>query len=352
MTDTHLPPLPSAVPLPVVFMQMVNGYWISQAIFVAAKLGIADLLEAGPQRYEEIAAATGADARSIYRLLRALASLGIFSEVNEQKFALTPLAQFLRSNAPGSLRAMAIMSGEEHYRAWGELLYSVKTGNDAFSQVYGLPIFPYLAQNPESAQIFDQAMTSYSSLEIGAVVASYDFSALDTLVDVGGGNGSLLTALLQANLHLKGILFDQETVVAGATPILAAGGVSDRCQVVAGNFFESVPTGGKAYLLKHIIHDWGDTEAIAILQHCRIAMPAEGRLLLVEMVIQPGNDPFIGKLLDLNMLTMCPGGCERTEAEYRTLLAQAGFQLTRIVPTSTFASIIEAIPLATQIPPV
>jgi ribosomal protein RSM22 (predicted rRNA methylase) len=182
-----------------------------------------------------------------------------------------------------------------------------------------------------------------SSAEIEAVVASYDFSSIQTLVDVGGGHGSLLVAILQVNPPLKGILYDQSTVIAGAESQIAAQGVSDRCQRIAGNFFESVPSGGDAYILKHIVHDWGDEQVIAILKHCHRAMPEQGKLLVVEQVIPPGNDPFVGKLLDLNMLVMCPGGCERTEAEYHSLFEQAGFQLTRIIPTSTFISVIEGV---------
>lgn len=330
-----------AVPAQIALMQMINGYWISQAIYAAAKLGIADLLKEGAKHCDQLATAIGADTRSLYRLLRALASIGLFAETEPQCFTLTALANYLRSDTPDSLRALAIMSGEEHYQAWGKLLYSVQTGENALEDLYGMTIFPYYAQHPEAAQIFDQAMTSYSSIEIDAVVQGYDFSSIQTLVDVGGGHGSLLASILEANPHLKGILFEQPSVIAGANPFLSARGVADRCELIAGSFFESVASGGDAYILKHIIHDWGDEQAITILKHCHQAMPAHGKLLVVELVILPGNEPFIGKLLDLNMLVMCPGGCERTEVEYQFLFEQAGFQLTRIVPTSTFVSVIE-----------
>jgi hypothetical protein len=345
MSPLDSAPSTDILPPQVAFMQMINGYWVSQAIYVAAKLGIADQLKDGPKHCEALAARTGAHTRSLYRLLRGLASLGIFTETEPNCFALTPSAQFLRSDTPESLQAVALMSGEEHYRAWGDLLHSVKTGENAFEQVYGMPIFPYYAQHPESAQIFDRAMTGYSSTETEAVVASYDFSAIRTLVDVAGGHGSLLISILQANPHLQGILFDQAMVIEGAPPLIQAGGVADRCDVAAGDFFESVPKGGDAYILKHIVHDWGDEQAIAILKCCREVIPNTGKLLIVEQVIPPGNEPFMGKFLDLNMLVMCPGGCERTEAEYRTLLAQAGFQLTQIIPTQTFASVIEGRPM-------
>jgi O-methyltransferase domain/Dimerisation domain len=345
MSPLDSTPSTAMMPPQVAFMQMINGYWVSQSIYVAAKLGIADRLIDGPKHCEVLATETGANSHSIYRLLRGLASIGIFSETEPHCFALTPLAQFLRSDGPDSLHAVAVMSGEEHYRAWGDLLYSVKTGENAFEHVYGMPIFPYYSQNPEPAQIFDRAMTGYSSTEIEAVVASYDFSTIHTLVDVGGGHGSLLISILQANPYLRGILFDQGTVLEGAPPLIEAEGVTDRCNLAAGNFFESVPMGGDAYILKHIVHDWGDEKAIAILKRCREVMPETGKLLIVEQVIPPGNEPFMGKFLDLNMLVMCPGGCERTEAEYQSLLAQAGFQLTKIVPTQTFASVIEGVPI-------
>jgi hypothetical protein len=188
-------------------------------------------------------------------------------------------------------------------------------------------------------------MTSYSSTEIEGVVTSYDFSSIRTLVDVAGGHGSLLMAILQANPHLQGILFDQASVIDGAAPLIAAAGMSDRCQLAAGDFFTSVPAGGDAYILKHIVHDWGNDQAITLLKRCREVIPATGKLLIVEQVIPPGNDPFFGKLLDLNMLVMCPGGCERTEAEYRDLFQGAGFQLTRIVATPTFISVVEGTPI-------
>lgn len=345
MSSINSAPSANALPPQVVFMQMINGYWVSQSIYVAAKLGIADQLHDGPKSCEEISSLTGADRRSLYRLLRGLASIGVFAETEPDYFSLTPFAQFLRSDTPDSLQAVAVMSGEEHYRAWGDLLYSVKTGDNAFEQVYGMPIFPYYSQNPESAKIFDRAMTGYSSTEIEAVVASYDFSEIHTLVDVAGGHGSLLISILQKNPGLHGILFDLATVIEGAHALIQAGGVGDRCNLSAGDFFESVPKGGDAYILKHIVHDWGDEQAIAILKRCREVIPDAGKILIVEQVIPPGNEPFMGKFLDLNMLVMCPGGCERTEVEYRAILLQAGFKLSKIVPTQTFASVIEGVPI-------
>lgn len=332
------------IPPQVALVQMITGSWVSQSIYAAAKLGLADLLKDGAKSSAELAEMTGTHERSLYRLLRGLASLGIFAEDEQGRFSLTPLATYLQNDVPGSMRAMAIMMGEEHHQAWGNILHSVKTGESAFEQIYQAPVFEYLAQHPESSQIFDQAMTSFSGLESQATATGYDFSSIKTLVDVGGGHGSLLTTILDAHPHLHGILFDQAPAIASAQPLIEQSGLGDRCELKAGDFFASVPAGGDAYILKHIIHDWDDQRAIKILQNCRAAMPATGRVLLVEQVIPPGNDPFAGKLLDLNMLVMCPGGCERTESEYQTLLAAAGFKLTRIVPTQSDVSVVEGVP--------
>jgi hypothetical protein len=312
---------------------------------VAAKLGIADLLKDSPKSCSELATATGTNARSLYRVLRALASLGVFAETEPNHFTLTPLAACLKSDVPNSVRAFVIMLGEEHYRAWGEFMHSVQTGGSSFEHVYGMNVFEYYAQNPEPAKIFDESMTNFSVIESAAIASSYDFSSIQTLVDVAGGEGLLIASILKSNPTLKGILFDQPYVIERGKPFLAAEGVSERCQLIAGNFFESVPEGGDAYILKHIIHDWDDERAIAILKQCHKVMPENGKVLLAEQVIPPGNEPFMGKLLDLNMLVMAPGGCERTEAEYRALFEKAGFKLTRIVPTQEEVSIIEGIRL-------
>jgi hypothetical protein len=332
-----------SVPPQIALLQMVTGTWVAQSIYVAAKLGIADLLPEAAQHYEQLANATGTHAPSLYRLLRSLASLGIFTETELGYFALTPLGHYLQSNVSGSMCATAIMLGEEHYQAWGHILHSIRTGNSAFEQVYRMPIFDYYAQNPESAKIFDQAMTSFSSVEIDAVVQSYDFSAIQTLVDVAGGHGSLIAAVLKANLHLQGILLDVAPVIEGAQPLIEAEGLASRCQLTAGDFFQQVPVGGDAYMLKHIIHDWDNERSIAILQNCRQAMHPNGRVLVIEQVIPPGNEPFMGKLLDINMLVMAPGGQERTAAEYQWLFEQAGLKLTCVIPTQADVSIVEGI---------
>jgi hypothetical protein len=320
--------------------RMLTGYWISQALYVAAKLGIADLLVDGPRSADDLAAATNTHAPSLYRLLRATASVGVFAEEAERRFALTPLAECLRSDVPGSQRGLAIMNGEEHYRAWGELLYSVRTGKPAFDHLYGMPCFDYLSRNPEPAAVFDEAMVGVHGRETAAMLDAYDFTGIGTLADIGGGNGSLLTSVLQKYPAMRGLLFDLEGVTARATERVRAAGLADRCEIKSGSFFESVPAGADAYLMRHIIHDWDDERASLILRNIHQAMGPESRLLLVEMIIPPGNEPSFGKLLDLTMLVL-PGGKERTEEEYRRLYADCGFELTRIVPTDSEISVIE-----------
>lgn len=331
------------VPAPIAMYQMISGFWVSRAVYIAAKLGLADYLQEQPKTAEELAAVTNTHAPSLYRVLRALASVGVFVEDDNHRFGLTPIAATLQTDAPVSLRFMAIAElGAEHYLGWGNLMHSVKTGNTAFERATGMSLWDYYAQHREDSKFFDRAMTDLTATVVEAFLENYDFSSLSTVVDVGGGRGSLIAAILKANSTLKGILFDVPTVIEEALPQLEANGVTDRCALVAGNFFESVPVGGDAYLLKWIVHDWDDEKALAILKNCHQAMPDNSRLLLIEQVISPGNEPSLGKLLDLNMLVMM-GGRERTEAEFRSLLQAAGFQLTRIIPTLSPVSLIEAI---------
>jgi hypothetical protein len=323
-------------------MQMLSGYWISQAIYVAAKLKLADHCNNGPRTSAELAAATGTHPQALYRLLRALASFGVFAEVNG-KFQLTPLAEALRSDVPDSQWAAAVMMGDEQFRTWCDLLYSIQTGHKAFDKIYGKPVFDYLAEHPENARVFDAAMTAIHGNETQAMLDAHDFSGIRTLVDVGGGNGSLLIRVLQQYPSLKGVLYDRPHVAQRAQANFAAAGLADRCTTVGGSFFESVPPGHDAYLMRHIIHDWNDEQCHTILGHIRRAIQPGGRLLLVEGVVPPGNDPSFTKLLDLHML-LIPGGQERTEAEYRQLYASAGFRLKRIVPTRTEVSVLEGEP--------
>jgi predicted transcriptional regulator len=323
--------------------RMLTSYWISQALHVSAQLCVADLLKEGPQSAARLAEATGTHARSLYRLLRALASEGVFIEDEQGRFALTPLGECLRSDAPNSQRSMAIMNGEEHYRCWGELLYSVQTGQTAFEKLYGQPIFQYLAAHPRQARIFDEGMVGVHGAETKAMLDAYDFSKFGTLVDVGGGNGSLLLATLQRHPALRGVLFDRPDVIERARANVKAVGLEDRCTLTPGDFFQTAPPGGDAYLMRHIIHDWNDEQCRAILRNCRKVMPSSAKLLLVESVIPPGNEPCFAKFLDLTMLAI-PGGMERTEVEYRELLASAGFRLESIVPTASVIHIIESAP--------
>lgn len=334
----NTPELPPSARL----VQMMTSYWISQSVYAAAKLGIADLLQDGPQTSTDLAAGCQAHPAAFYRLLRGLASVGVFTEVDAQQFALTPTADLLRTDHPASMRALAIMYGEEQYRAWGEILSSIQTGTPAFERLFGTSYFQYLADHPESAATFNAAMTGWSAQIASAVVAAYDFSDRGMVVDVGGGNGKLLAAILASNVHLRGMLFDLPHVVASATPLLAAAGVADRCQPIAGDFFEAVPSGGDAYILAQILHDWDDDRSRTILQNCRAAMAPTGRMLIVELVVPPGDEPSLSKLLDLHMLVLLTGR-ERTETEYRDLLTLADLRLTRVIPIAAGASIIEAV---------
>lgn len=321
---------------------LISGYWVSQAIYAAAKFSIADHLKDGARSVEDLAATTSTNPDALYRLLRALASLGIFVETGSKEFALTPLAEGLRSDVPGSKRALALMMGDEQFRAWSEIEYSIRTGKMAFDKVFGKPVFEYLGEHPEKAKIFDAAMVGIHGRESDAIAAAYDFSGIKVVADIGGGNGSQLIGLLTKCPHLKGILFDLPHVVERAKERIAAAGLADRCELVGGSFFESVPAGADAYLMRHIIHDWDDEKSLTILRNCHKVMSAENKLLVVESVIPPGNEPFGGKLLDLVML-LIPGGKERTEEEYRTLYQRAGFKLSRVCPTESEVSVVEGV---------
>jgi hypothetical protein len=325
--------------------RMTNGYQVSQAIHVVATLGIADLLKDGPRSADELAEATGTHASALYRILRALASVGVFAEQSDGRFGLTPLAEHLRTDVPGSLRSWAMLIGRPYYfTTWGHLLHSVKTGEPAFPHVYGMPAWEYRASHPEESALFDGAMTGLSLAEAEAVVRSYDFSGIGVLVDVGGGKGALLAAILAANPALSGILFDQPHVVADAKDLLERAGVADRCEVVDGDFFKAVPGGADAYLLKSIIHDWDDASAIEILGKCRAAMADSARLLLVERGIRPANEPDPAKFIDLMILVML-GGRERTAEEYERLYTEAGFKVSNTIHTGSLLDIIEGVPV-------
>src|SRR5581483_10747584 len=299
------------LPPQAVLSQMINGYWTTFSIVAAARLGIADQLASGPRTIAELAERTDTNPEALYRLLRALASVGVFAESEPHTFAQTPLSEPLRSGVPGSLRGLAAMSGMLHLRAWPEILHSVRTGKTAFEKSFGKEVFAYLETDAEAAAAFDEAMTGYTAATSKAVAATWDFTACRHIVDVGGGKGALLAEILKANGSARGTNFDLPHVASRGREHIAREGLADRCESVGGDFFEAVPANGDAYLMKMIVHDWDDARAIAILKNVRKAMAANGRVLLIEAVIPPGNAPSPGKLLDVNMLVMT-GGRERT----------------------------------------
>ena len=334
----------STAATPAALLRVLAGGWITQAVYISAKLGVADLLQAQPRSCNSLAECTRTHPHALYRVLRALASVGIFHEDENRCFRLTPMAEHLRSDAPGSLRAFAIMLGErEHWRAWEGLMHSVQTGNCAFEQVFGMPHFEYFERHPESGRVFDAAMTSRSGSENQAIIAAYDFANARTVVEVGGGQGSLLEAILRINREARGVLFDLAQVIASARNRMEEAEQSTRCEFVAGDFFTAVPSGGDLYVLKKVIHDWDDERATVILSNCRRAMAAAGRLLLIEPVVPEGNDPSFSKLLDLLMLVWTSGGLERTRAEHEALLSAAGFKLRRVIPTHVGVDMLEAV---------
>ena len=326
-------------------LQIISGFWISRAVYVIAKLGIPDLLKSGPKTAEELASATKMHAPSLYRILRALASVGVVTSEEGKRFALTPLSETLVTGAPGSLRWFAVSElGQEHYPAWGNLMHSVKTGEIAFDNFFGVDIWKYFQQNPEDGAVFNDSMSSVTAATNEAITSLYDFSRFKKLVDVGGGHGGLITSILKSNPQLKGILFDAPEVIEGAGARIEAAGVADRCETVAGDFFKAVPEGGDAYIMKWIIHDWDDERAIRILKNCRNQMPSNGRIILVDCVVPETDEPHFSKFIDLNMLVMT-GGKERTAKEFEELLAAAGFKLLRVIPTDLPTSIVEGAPV-------
>lgn len=324
--------------------QMATGYWVSQMVYVAAKLGIADQLAAGSRTVADLAAAVKVQPGPLHRLLRGLASVGVFVEGEPQQFALNPAAEFLRDDHPQSVRPLAIMAGGTQFEAWADLLHSVQTGETGFQHRFGRPLFDYLGDHPEQAAMFDRAMTSIHGRETAAMLEAYDFRPFKRIVDVGGGNGSQIIEILQKHRNLSGMVFDLPHVVERARGNLQKANLANRCDTRGGSFFEEVPPGCDAYLLRHIIHDWDDAQSIAILNCVRKAIPANGKLLIIETVIPPGNDPCFAKLLDITMLVV-PGGLERTAEQYNALLESAGFRLSDIVPTTIGVDVIEAVPV-------
>jgi hypothetical protein len=325
-------------------VQMLMATRVQQAISVAAALGVADLLADGPLTIDELGRAAGAHPAALARLLRALAAHGVFTEAAPGRFALTPLAALLRGGVPGSLRPVALWCGSVAYTVFGGLEHSVRTGEPAFDHLFGMEFFEYLERNPETGALFDAFMARQTAAVAATLPSGYDFSGIGTLVDVGGGRGELLAAILRAHPEMRGILFDRPQVVERARDALREAGLAGRCIAVAGDLAEAVPPGGDAYLMKSIVHAAPDAEAARWLEACGRAMDGRGRLLLVEFVLPEGNEPHPGKLMDVLMLVGTHGGRERTAAEFGALLARAGFRMTRIVPTESFYAVVEAVP--------
>src|SRR5579864_1392145 len=331
-TDGQFPPM---------LFQMASSYWTSQAIYVVAKLGIADLLKDRPLKCSEIAAIVGADVGSVFRLMRALSSLGIFAQTSDGYFYILPLGENLRADIPGSLKAIIITLGEIHYQACGALLHAVQTGSPAFDQVFGAGLFEYLGRNADAANSFNEGMASLARMLAYGVVLAYDLGRVSCIVDVGGGNGRFLETILEIYPEIQGTVFDSAATIERNR--LRAGSKPRRCSYVAGDFFASVPQGGDLYFLCGVVHDCDDERPVTILRNCRAAVSTTGRLLLLETVVPENDSMHFSKILDLNMLAMSSGR-ERSQTEFRTLLAAAGFRISKIVATMAPQSLIEAIP--------
>ncbi len=324
-------------------LELSSGFEVSQAIYVLAKLGIADHIADGPRSADDIATRVGAQPRPLFRLMRFLAGIGVLSQDSSDGFGLTPMGELLRSDVPGSARLHVISINEAEYRAAGELLYTVRTGETAFNHLFGEGIFEYLASHPEAGSAFNARMAALPS-KGEELLSLFDFSMARTVVDVGGGRGAVLATLLIARPHLKGILFDLPGVVLEAEKLLADQGVRDRCQLVGGSVLDSVPAGGDTYLTSTVLHGFDDAQAARVLRNIRRAIPPDGTLLLWEFVVPPGGAPSRSKTLDLRML-YASGGVERTEPEWRRLLRDSGFRLKEIAQPATPRPLLIATPM-------
>jgi precorrin-6B methylase 2 len=324
---------------------LIGGYQVSQAVYAAAQLKLADLIAGGEDTSEGIAARAGAVPDRVHRLLRSLASFGLFAQAGERRWALTPAGQMLRSDVPGSLHAMALMWNEEHYDAFRCLVDAVREPRPAFDERFGTDWWSYLCEHPDSSELFNAAMGNIGKRVHAAALEAADLAGARTLVDVGGGAGGLTASFLKRYPELRAILIDLPHVIPAARQLLGAAGLADRVELVEGSFFDAVPSGGDVYLLSMIVHDWDDDEAIRLLSAVRQAIPPSGRLLVVDAVLPGDDSPHFGKLLDLTMMAMLSGR-ERTAAEFDMLLAAAGFGLERVVHTPAPTSLIEARPVA------
>jgi O-methyltransferase domain/Dimerisation domain len=323
--------------------QIASGYMPAAALYVATSLNIADHLAHGPKSVKEIASLTGSNEQALYRILRALASVGIFSEVGLHYFANTPMSEPLRSDS-GNRDLVHWLVDDFHFKVWGDMLHSAKTGQPAVEHVYGKPCFDCIPEHPDIAERFNAAMTSFSAYIVPAVLDVYDFSGINTLVDVAGGRGFVLTSILKKYPEMRGILFEMPYLLESAKQLICDAGCEQRCDLISGDFFQAICEGGDAYYMQHIIHDWDDDKALTILKNTRKALADKphGRVIIVDAVVQPGNGPDFAKFLDLEMLVL-PGGKERTEEEFRNLLSAAGFQLNRVIPTASGKCVIEGI---------
>jgi len=336
--------LDDSIPAPIRVLQLATGRWVAHIVGVAAELGLADMVQTGPKTAEQLADAAGLHAPSLYRLLRALASVGVFTEQEDGRFAQTAMSDALRNDVSYSMRGLARMANRPWtIVAWMNLEHSVRTGISAFEEAYGTGVFDYLTQHAVEMQIFAQAMSSFSA-QIGAAVAdAYDFSEIQTLADIGGSHGMVLALILASNPAMRGILFDLPGVIEGSSDFLKSRGMHQRIDLKGGNFFESVPEGADAYLLKHVLHDWSDENCLRILKNIYAAAKPATKLLLVEFILHESDEPQFAKVSDLEMLVNSPHGRERTRVEWQNLLRAGGFQLTRIIPTNSSVYVIEAV---------
>lgn len=325
-------------------LRIVNAPMLTQCVWVAAKLGVADLVADGPKSCDDLATATDSDATSLCRILRCLTSFGVFHEEEDGRFSQTEMSAVLRSDVPDSARAWTVMRGEPFlWRPWGEILHSVKTGGSAFMHAFEMDWPQYFGRHPEAAQLFDDGMRSISADKYQAAADAYDFSGVTTTVDVGGGNGGMLTAILRRNPHMRGTVAELGHVIDDARKHLAAAGLSDRSECVPINMFESLPAGADAYVMANVIHDWDDERCVVLLRNCCEAMHPDGHVLLVEMVLPPRNEPHLSKIVDIEMLVMTDGGRERSEGRYAALFEAAGLRLARTIPTASPWSVLEAV---------
>jgi len=331
------------IPPAVQLFEIATGFMKSQAIYVATKLRIANMLKEGPKNVEELASLTGVHCQSLYRLLRSLASIGIFVQIEEKTFDLTPMASALLDDNPMSLRPFILTLGDESWwKSWGQLDYSVETGKPALNHLFNMNYDEYLEKNPEFSRTFQHCLTNMAKVNNPAILASYDFSGFSKIIDIGGGQGSLLFEIIKANPSATGVLFDLPHVFETIDNLDES--IQNRFELISGDFFKKIPSGGDVYILKQIIHDWNEKKSINILQNCHKAMSGNGRLLVIDAVIEPGNQPNVSKFFDLHMLVTSDGGKERTESEFRTLFEKAGFELTKIIKTKqllVFWSVLE-----------